>query len=365
MRNLVITAFVILFISACSNKEQFVLNGKINNAGDLKKVYLYEGNSVIDSAFLNESNEFRFRRSAIEPRMFTLDAGQAQYLFVLQNGEKVKFETDFAKDPFDYEVSGSEVSAKVKELNTIRAKYEALSNEIGEEFTNRVQADPANEDAIREELFPKFQAMLDASGEETLVFAQKNRDNLAGFYAMISLDPGMYEEEMIAYADEIKDKFSDNSTVQSFVNHMAELKILSVGQTAPDFESIDPNGKPIKLSDFRGKYTLLDFWASWCAPCRQENPNIVKQHERFKDKGFTVFGVSLDDSRSAWLKGIKDDNLNWPQVSDLQRWNSEPAQLYKINAIPASFIIGPDGKILAKNLRGKALGDFLEQHLGE
>jgi peroxiredoxin/transcriptional regulator NrdR family protein len=364
MKNFIVMAIAIFFISSCTSKDQFVLNGKINNAGDLKKVYLYEGNSIIDSAFLNESNEFRFRRSAVEPRIYTLDAGQAQYLFVLQNGEKVSFETDFIKDPLQYSVSGSEVSSKIKDLNSIRNKYETLSNEIEEEFADKVKANPENEDAIREVSYAKFQSMLENSGKETLAFAEENKDNLAGFYAIISLDPSMYEAEMIAYADGIKDKFPDNSTVQAFVNHMTELKILSVGQKAPDFESIDPNGKLIKLSDFKGKYTLLDFWASWCAPCRQENPNIVEQFEKFKDKGFIVFGVSLDDSRSAWLKGIKDDKLNWPQVSDLQRWNSEPAQLYKINAIPASFIIGPDGTILAKNLRGKALGEFLEQHVG-
>ena len=246
-------------------------------------------------------------------------------------------------------------------LSAIRNKYEALSTEIENEFANKVQANPENEESIRESSYAKFQAMLESSGKETLDFALENQDNLAGFYAMLSLDPSMYETQMIEYADAIKDRFPGNSNVQSFVNHMAELKVLSVGQKAPDFESIDPNGKVVKLSDFKGKYTLLDFWASWCAPCRQENPNIVEQYEKFKDKGFTVFGVSLDDSRSAWLKGIKDDNLNWVQVSDLQRWNSEPAQLYKINAIPASFIIGPDGTIIAKNLRGKALGEFLEE----
>src|SRR5690606_36143494 len=264
-----------------------------------------------------------------------------------------------------YTVSGSDISKKVQALSAIRNKYEALSTQIEEEFASKVQANPESEDLIREESYAKFQNMLENSGRETLAFANENRDNLAGFYAMLSLDPSMYETQMIEYADEIRDRFASNSAVQSFVNHMAELKVLSVGQKAPDFESIDPNGKVVKLSDFKGKYTLLDFWASWCAPCRQENPNIVEQYERFKDKNFTVFGVSLDDSTSAWLKGIKDDNLNWIQVSDLQRWNSEPAQLYKINAIPASFLIGPDGTILAKNLRGKALGEFLEQHLND
>lgn len=363
MKNIIAIAVVLFTLGACTNKDQFVLNGSIENAGDLKKVYLYEGNAKIDSAFLNESDEFRFRRSAIEPRIYTLDVGEAQYLFILKNGETVEFATDLGKDPLAYTVTGSDASIKIQTLSTIRSKYEALSREIEEEFTTSVKADPKAEEEIREVSYAKFQDMLTQSGTETLAFANENKDNLAGFYAILSLDPSLYETEMIAYADEVKKKFPDNSTVQSFVNHMAELKVLAVGQKAPEFDSIDPNGKVVKLSDFKGQYTLLDFWASWCGPCRQENPNIVEQFEKYKDKGFTVFGVSLDDSRSAWLKGIKDDKLNWTQVSDLQRWDSEPAQLYKINAIPASFIIGPDGTILAKNLRGKALGEFLAKHL--
>ena len=360
MKNFIVIIAIFL-LGSCTNKEQFVLNGTIKNAGDLNKVYLYEGNVIIDSAFLNESNEFRFRRSAIEPRFYSLEVGDTHYLFVLKNGEKVEFETDFVKNANEYTVSGSDVSLKLKSLSDIRNKYEALSSEIEDEFANNVKANPDNEESIRESSYAKFQAMLERSGKETLEFALENQDNLAGFYAILSLDPSMYETQMIEYADVIRDKFPNNSTVRSFVNHMAELKVLSVGQKAPDFESIDPDGKVVKLSDFKGKYTLLDFWASWCGPCRQENPNIVEQYEKYKDKGFTVFGVSLDDSRTAWLKGIKDDNLDWTHVSDLQRWNSEPAQLYKINAIPASFIIGPDGTILAKNLRGRALGEFLSQ----
>lgn len=365
MKNIIGIIIVLFTLGSCTNKEQFVLNGKIKNAGDLKKVYLYEGTAIIDSAFLNESNEFRFRRGAIEPRFYTLDAGEFQYPMVLQNGDKVGFEVDFGKDPFQYTISGSEVSEKIKSFGEIRNKYEKESAEIENEFSANMKENPGNETLIREKSFAKFQKMLESSGKETLEFAEKNKDNLAGFYAVLSLDPSLYEKQMIDYAEEIKDKFPENSTVQSFVNHMAELKLLSVGQMAPDFQSVDPDGKVIKLSDFKGKYTLLDFWAAWCLPCRQENPNIVEQHAKYKDKGFTVLGVSLDDERSAWLKAIKDDKLDWTNVSDLARWNTEAAQLYKINAIPASFIIGPDGTILAKNLRGSALGEFLKEHLGE
>jgi peroxiredoxin len=136
-----------------------------------------------------------------------------------------------------------------------------------------------------------------------------------------------------------------------------ETSLTSIGAVAPDFTQNDVNDQPVKLSDFRGKYVLLDFWASWCGPCRAENPNVVKAYEKYKDKNFTVLGVSLDQpgKKEAWLTAIQKDELPWTQVSDLKFWNNAAAKLYGINAIPQNFLIDPAGRIIAKNLRGEAL----------
>jgi peroxiredoxin len=132
---------------------------------------------------------------------------------------------------------------------------------------------------------------------------------------------------------------------------------------APDFTMNDTTGNPVSLSSFRGKYVLVDFWASWCGPCRAENPNVVKAYNEYKGKNFTILGVSLDKTKDAWEKAIKDDHLAWNQVSDLQYWDNAAAKLYGVQAIPANFLIGPDGKIVAKNLRGDALENELSKIL--
>lgn len=143
------------------------------------------------------------------------------------------------------------------------------------------------------------------------------------------------------------------------------LRTVEPGKKAPDFTLNDPEGQPVKLSDHRGKYLLVDFWASWCGPCRRENPNLVKAWQKYKDKGFDVFGVSLDRKKENWLKAIKDDQLTWTQVSDLKFWNSEAAKLYGVRAIPSNLLLSPDGTIIAKNLTGDALHAKLEELLGK
>lgn len=351
-----------LMLLACSESNNIEIRGAIENPGNIKVVSFYEGDRKLDSTFIGDGNRFKFERPATQERLLTLQVGNNRYPLILEPGKPVSFTTDL-NEPSQYHVEGSPLSAKLKDFAPYKERIDFVRDSLQREFSKAtVDMDANGIQNLRAQMMQEFEPFFKGYIDHAVDFAEKN-DDLAGFYVMSTLDTEMAESELIAYADKINASFQDNRYVNEFKSEVDKLRKLAVGQPAPEIEAYTPDNKPVKLSDFRGKIVLVDFWASWCMPCREENPNIVAQFNQFKNDNFTVLGVSLDDNPGSWMRAISDDQLEWTNVSDLQAWSSPLIIDYQIKGIPASYIVDEQGTIIAKNLRGQQLEAFLANTL--
>ncbi|WP_235884511.1 TlpA disulfide reductase family protein [Pedobacter hiemivivus] len=353
--------------AACKDKGSFVIEGQFKNATPGSKVYLFglqkDHQTPLDSTVFSDKGEFKFTHSSSAVDFFRISSGHSEYMIIAKNGDQIKINADLADKTLAYSISGAMEADKLEELNKVKNQYMGKISDIQKKFDEAVAAQPDQRDAIMEQLKPAYTQEIDGLNKAVLKFAQGNTTSLASFYAINLLNPAEYEQEMSDYADKIKSNFNDNAAVTEFLVKMAKLKSVQVGQPAPEFTVDGIDGKSIKLSDFKGKYVMLDFWASWCRPCREENPNVVKAYNTYKDKNFTILGISLDKDPAAWKSAVMADKLTWAQGSDLKDFDSPMAKLYAIEAIPSSFIVDPSGKIIAKNLRGEQLEAFLSKTL--
>lgn len=353
-----------LFFAACKDSKTFNISGTVEHPGTVKWVYLLKtdtaGMGVVDSVGINDG-KFEIKYNTPYQNLYKLRVAGTVFDLVVKNGDNVKFKTDLSDSSHAYEVSGSEASEKIRDFNNLSNVYGAKNSKLADEYSNKAAALGKESDSLINIYRPMFQKNIADYSNEVLKFVDNNKNSLAGFYAVTSLDRYKYEKEMVTYADEIKGKFIDNPAVQAFLKQMDSIKPISIGHKAPDFTIKSIDGKDIKLSDYKGKYVMLDFWASWCVPCRQENPNVVKQYGKYHDKGFNILGISLDTEKPDWQKAINADKLTWAHGSDLQRFEGPTERLYHIEAIPSNFIINPDGVIVAKNSTGTDLEDFLKQ----
>ncbi|QKJ30885.1 AhpC/TSA family protein [Mucilaginibacter mali] len=358
-------ALLTLVIASCKDKNAFTISGTLSNPGKVKKVYLLEADStrinMVDSINLSEDNKFEIKHTSPFANLYKLRIGSSIYDVIAQNGEAIEFKTDLADTTHTYTISGSDESGKIQEFNKLSNLYGDKTAKIANEYQAKAEALGHESDSLMSIYRPRFIAAQSEYGAATLKFVNDNKKSLAALYAALSLDQNKYEQQLVAYADEIKGTFAGNPAALQFVKQMELAKPISVGHKAPEFSIADANGKQIKLSDYKGKYVMLDFWASWCGPCRAEMPNVVKQYAAFKGKGLNILGISLDEEKGAWLTAAKQMNMGWEQASDLQKWGGATERLYHIEAIPANFIIDPQGNIVAKNLAGADLEDFLKK----
>ena len=384
---LVIAAFLPVMAFA-QNAQNFTIKAKFTNLTGPAKAYLVYNlgaNNVTDSATVT-NGQFEFTGVVMDPVNASLfidhkNLGFAKYIdqnfpdggpsktadglsFFLDKGSmNITAKDSIAKA----DITGSQVNDDNKslksQLNVIVQKAKQLNIE-GQKAGAEQQRSAAFQNAMQ----AKYKAL---QADQKTVLKNFIVSHPASYISLLALSgvsgPSPDVAEMEPLYNALSDNLKNSEGGKQIKIAIEALKLTSIGATAPDFTQNDVNGIPVRLSSFRGKYVLLDFWASWCPPCRQENPNVVKLYNKYKGKGFTVLGVSLDkaEGKAAWLAAIKNDGLTWTQVSDLKYWSNFVATLYGVQSIPQNFLIDPQGKIIAKDLRGDDLDNVLEKYLGK
>lgn len=323
-----------------------------NPKGNAQKIAVVNGKfsikGMIDEpvpAFLSLSEDYK--KDAAQPKQFILDKGT---IFV-----------EITSVLADATVKGSKAQDDLFQYNTEQAPYSAKINAINQE-AQRLSVGGIAADSIGRLFRIPFRDATKELADFQKKFVQKNTSSFISLL-IISNIAGATNNYIEAdnLLSGLGDDIKSGTTAKSIKEYINSQKKTSVGALAPDFALADTSGKKIALSELKGKYVLLDFWAAWCKPCRDENPNVVQAFKTYKNKGFTVFGVSLDKERKSWLKAIQDDELQWQHVSDLKFWGSEAAALYGITSIPRNFLLDPNGKIIGRDLRGQDLLDKLEE----
>lgn len=314
---------------------------------------------VLDTLELNAAGKFTFDLAVDTPTFYELNLYGQKSIRLALFKEDVEVKYDFA-NPESLVIEGSQDTKEMVKIEKLMEEYQLEVNKLNESYYEAMSKNDA--EAIKT---IQMEAMQLESNQSQKVkdMIESMGDSFAPLAAVGLLNP----KNDFPFIDELVNRLNENYpgtiAILQMKQQLDEMRVLSVGQPAPEIELPNPEGKTVKLSDLRGKYVLIDFWAAWCKPCRQENPNVVRLYNQYKDKGFEVFGVSLDRTKEDWVQAIAEDQLDWTQVSDLKYFNSVAAETYQIQAIPATYLIDPDGKIIAKDLRGPSLENKLAELL--
>jgi peroxiredoxin len=363
-----------LIAIAANAQNNFTVNGKFTGLKEEKKVFLeYRiADKRIEDSTITKNGVFGFKgKIGTEPVKATLTLKSLEIDPTVTMIERIlkRDNQDFFLEKGIILVKGANSANKAlitggktqteylilqRAKKTATDKLDVLQQELIPIF---VKTQGKGIDTIKrvKELSAQMQPLNQNLREQETTFLKAHPDSYVSLnivqQSASMINPKTFEPMLNSLSSRIK----NTEQGKAMAAKLEKTKKTAIGVIAGDFSQPDVNGKIISLSSFRGKYVLLDFWASWCGPCRSENPHVLKAYNEFKDKNFDVFAVSLDDKKDNWLKAVKEDGLPWTQVSDLNGFKNIAAQAYAISAIPQNFLIDPSGKIIASNLRGEAL----------
>lgn len=368
MKKMFVTALVAIPALAWAQSGDYTLNGKVGSANAPARAYLNyraEGKMIMDSAEV-KNGAFQFKGNVAGPTqaMLILDhkgEGLAKlrrsadvFMVYLEKGTLNVSAKDSVKNAV---VTGSAINKEMEKYNKFVAAPDEAMKAINAEYA-AATPEKRQEEAFRQALNERYEKAGKEKEALQEKFIAQNPNSYFSLVALKDMSGGSMDISKVEPLYKgLSESLRNSKEGKDFAATIEKERKTSVGAMAPEFVQNDVNDKPVKLSDFRGKYVLLDFWASWCGPCRAENPHVVEAYNEYKDKNFTVLGVSLDQpgKKDAWLAAIEKDGLTWTHVSDLKYWENEVAQLYGVRGIPQNYLIDPTGKIVGKNLRGDAL----------
>ncbi len=388
MKNYILILLIISITNVSFGRapKKVEISGIIENAAG-KTLYLnaFINNApvIIDSVTIKKNGKFKLAVNVVKPDFYSIGFSKQDYaLLVLDGvntGEVINFNADGLKIMETYSISGSKDSEVVKTLvlhlsNHSKWKTEYAKGLKDPEFTPLQKAETKRKlDSLDQNFIVKRDQFINNNYKSIAVLTAMGYLNPQKDLALYKkIEEGLAESVPntsyhLAVKAQVKQIETQNENRKKEALERERLEQLSaIGSIAPELNFPSPNGKVITIESLRGNYVLIDFWASWCRPCRAENPNVVKLYNEYKDKGFTVFSVSLDRDKNRWLGAIKQDNLYWPNhVSDLKQWKSEAVKTYGFTGIPFTVLIDKEGKIIAKNLRGPALENKIKELLGD